>query len=280
LNAPKWIPAAAAGLAWWVLLSPGNAQGVPLPLSCSQIQAVIVFGGASSFPSTSGGCSTGTYSASVVDLIEGNQNVEVAVGSNSISHAHEAVRGGSAWAVYSAVFFSFEVPANASSIQFVTGYPQPVLDEYVLQIQGDGFNATYWNEVWVIGAAPPPGLIPLPAGPIEIPAGSYSGYFRFATYTPTGTGNLSRAGSLSIEANLIPEPSTFSLMAGGLAVLAWTRQRRVHGAAQRRARDACPELGDPTIGEPFTAATFDLGLVIAALARRFFLNPSEGCAQR
>ncbi|MGH0029287.1 MAG: PEP-CTERM sorting domain-containing protein [Myxococcota bacterium] len=221
----KGMLVSALLLAWCMAFRPADAHALTLPLSCSQIQGAIVFGDASSFPSTSGGCSTESYSASIVDLIEGSQSIEVSLASASISHSHQAVRGGSAWAVYSAVSFSFEVPANTDSIQLTTSYPQPVLDEYVLQIQGSGFSATYWNEVWVVGAAPPPGLLPLPTGPILLAPGSYSGYFRFATYTPTGTGSLGRAASLSIEANVVPEPSTFVLFATGCAVLTLSRRK-------------------------------------------------------
>jgi hypothetical protein len=204
----------------------GFAFATPVALTCGSLQGSVIF--SEPFQTTSGGCSTGSFTGSLENPLEGVVTARVSFNGNTISHHHdiEDIGSGTNWLVSTQALFSFTVTPEMESITLQAS-SSPSLEETFLQIQGPVETLYFLGGGWQSSGSPPSSTSPLGGNTLELPPGTYTGFYRFKTYTSSG--HKVSAVSLSLDATImapVPEPNTALLVALGLVGFAADRRRR------------------------------------------------------
>jgi hypothetical protein len=213
-----WLPKVVVLVLVLVWTDTAYATGVNL--LCQNFQGSVQASGGA-FSSTSGGCSTGVFTGTI-NGSNGVINVQLANNGDTISHHHDVLPTGLNWLVSTLVVFRFDVTSNMQNITLQTS-ASPSLEETFLNITGPSGNFYFLGGNWQTGGWHPEDTIPLGGNTLELLPGTYSGIYRFATWT--GGGHKVTSVSLAIDATIIPEPNTALLLSLGLVGIATKRRR-------------------------------------------------------
>lgn len=192
------------------------ASAAPIALHCDSLQGSIIF--SEPFQSTSGNCSTGSFTGSLDNPLEGIITARVTRSGNTLTHQHDVqdIGSGTNWLVSTEATFHFTVTQEVESISLQAS-SSPTFEETFLQLQGPSGTFSFLGGGWQSPGSPPSGSVPIGGTTLELLPGTYSGFYRFKTFTSSG--HKVESVWIAIDATLVPEPSTGLLFALGLACM-------------------------------------------------------------
>ena len=117
------------------LWSTGSAYAAPITLTCGSLQGSIIF--AEPFQSTSGGCSAGSFTGTLIELNERIVTAQVSFSKTALNHVHDVqgIGSGTNRLVSTQASSAFTVTPETESLRLLTS-SSPSYEETFVQLQG------------------------------------------------------------------------------------------------------------------------------------------------